>query len=109
MDTPDKKNRGCLICALFFGLMVTASLAVMVIWDMDVEEVFFEERINQEKEIGSNPMVELFNTPPDFAHYTRDQKSFEEYLWNSSSYGGSIIDPINLTDRSIPNNLDADL
>jgi hypothetical protein len=58
---------------------------------------------------GTNPMVEIFNSEPDYTHYTFDQSFFDKKFWKVADYGGSILDPIILKDRTIPNNMKSDL
>jgi hypothetical protein len=46
---------------------------------------------------------------PNFTKYLRDEDSFEDHFWNEDIFGGSILDPITLEDRVIPNNMENDL
>lgn len=54
-------------------------------------------------------MLKVFNTMPNFTHYSRDEHSFEDHFWNEPVFGGSFCDPITHEDRSIPNNVVMDL
>ena len=100
-------KRKCIIASLICSFIVAVSFASFILIDFTTE--VNSDPHHHEYKQGVNPMVQVFNTMPNFTKYLRDEDSFEDHFWNEPVFGGSILDPITFEDRSIPNNMENDL
>jgi hypothetical protein len=83
---------------IIFGSVTGACIIAFIIW---VVSFTSGNKNGDDTDDSTNPMIDVFNTEPDFTRYTAGGQSliFNNNLWNQANYGGSFLDPIRKTEE----------